>query len=135
MHACVYACMCACVCILSPSCVCYYVIVLSVPALLPPPVLAELRQADLIASDECKELSDISDVVRVQHTKSLDVMTKTAAVFRRLGYEKESKFLSGKHLSHSRFQLLQECVSGCGGLPLRYRPASPFPTGHGIPMF
>ena len=100
------------------------VIVLPVPSFLPPPVLAELRQADLIAKEDCKELSDISDVVRVQCTKSPYVLTKTAAVMRRLGYEKESKLLSGKPLSHSHFQLLQECVSGCGeSLPLRYRPA------------
>ena len=78
-----------------------YVIVLPFPSFLLPPVLAELQQADLIASDECKGLSDINDVVRVQSAKSSEIMTKTAAVMRRHGLEEESKLLSGKCLALS----------------------------------
>ena len=85
--------------------------VLPVPPLLSPPVLAELQQANLITSEECKmlppsdllflrhvpqELSDMSDVVRVQKGKSPEVMYKTAEVLRRHEFEKESKLLAGR---------------------------------------
>ena len=78
--------------------------VLPVPPLLFPPVLAELQQADLITSEECKRLPvrynwwgyDISDVVDVQKGKSPEVMSKTAEVLRRHGFEKESKLLAGR---------------------------------------
>ena len=78
---------------------------LPVPSLLSPPVLGELQQADLITSEECKRLQvqydwlqryDISDVVEVQKGKSLEVMSKTAKVLRRHGFEKESKLLAGR---------------------------------------
>ena len=72
-------------------------IVLSVPSLLSPLVLAELRQADLITSEECDELRDISDVVGVQSGKSREVIAKTAEVLRRHGFGKESKLLAGRH--------------------------------------
>ena len=60
------------------------------------PVLAELQQADLITSEECRGLDDSSDVVRVQSGKSPEVQSKTADVLRRHGFEKESNFLTGK---------------------------------------
>ena len=60
--------------------------------------LDELQQADLITSEECEELSDISDVVAVQSGKSPAVMTKTTAVLRRLGFEKESRLLTGTYI-------------------------------------
>ena len=60
------------------------------------PVLAELRQADLISSEECEEPQDISDVVDVQKSKSPEVMSKTAEVLRRHGFEKESRLLAGR---------------------------------------
>ena len=60
------------------------------------PVVAELVQADLINSEECEELYDPSDVVEVQSGKSPEVLTKTAEVLRRHGFEEESNFLSGK---------------------------------------
>ena len=60
------------------------------------PVLAELQQADLITSEECEGLCDSSRVVRVQSGKSPEVLTKTADVLRRHGFEKESTHLSGK---------------------------------------
>ena len=83
-------------------------VVLSVHSLLPPPVLAELRQADLITSEECrhkpsymsvsglfpKQLSD--KVVRVQKGKSPEVMSKTAEVLRRHGFKEESRLLAGR---------------------------------------
>ena len=71
-------------------------IVLPVPSLLSPPVLAELQLADLITSEECRGLDDSSDVVRVQSGKSPEVQSKTADVLRRHGFEKESNLLSGK---------------------------------------
>ena len=83
--------------------------VLPVPSLLSPPVLGELQQADLITSEECKRLPvrynwsrcdgwrcDMSDVVDVQKGKSPEVMSKTAKVLRRHGFEKESALLAGR---------------------------------------
>ena len=71
-------------------------IVLLVPSLFSPPVLAELQQADLITNEECEELTDISDVVGVQMGKSPEVMLKTAEVLRKHGLEEESKVLTGR---------------------------------------
>ena len=71
-------------------------IVLPVPSLLSPPVLAELVQADLITSKECRGLRDPSDVVKVQRSKSLEVLTKTIDFLRRHGFEKEPNLLTGK---------------------------------------
>ena len=71
-------------------------IVLPVPSLLSPPVLAELVQADLITSEECRGLRYTSDVVKVQSGKSPEVLTKTADVLRRQGFKKESSILAGK---------------------------------------
>ena len=71
-------------------------IVLPVPSVLSPPVLAELVQADLITSEECKGLYDPSDVVKVQRCKSLEVLTKTTDLLRRHGFEEESSLLAGK---------------------------------------
>ena len=73
--------------------------VLPVPSLLSPPVLGELRQADLITSKEYKRLQvwyDISDVVDVQSGKSPEVMSKSAEVLRRHGFEKASTLLAGR---------------------------------------
>ena len=58
-------------------------------------VRAELRQADLITSGEHEMLSDISDVVRVQRDKSLEVVFQTADVLRRHGFKEASRFLAG----------------------------------------
>ena len=71
-------------------------IVLPVPSLLSLPVIAELVQADLITSEECRRVTDPSDVVRVQSGKSPEVHTKTADVLLRHGFEKESNLLAGK---------------------------------------
>ena len=60
------------------------------------PVLAELQQADLITSEECRRLWQPSDVVEVQRAKSPEVQTKTAKVLRSHGFEEESNFLAGK---------------------------------------
>ena len=68
-------------------------IVLPVSSLLSPPVVAELVQADLITSEECKALSD---VVAVQSGKSPEVLTKTAEVLLRHGFEEDSNLLAGK---------------------------------------
>ena len=70
-------------------------IVLPVPSLLSPPVLAELQQADLITSEECKGLSDPIDVVRIQRAKSPEVVAKTASILSKAGFEEESLHLSG----------------------------------------
>ena len=62
-------------------------------------VLAELQQADLITSEECKKLPveyDISGVVDVQSGKSPEVMSKTAELLRRHGFERESILLAGR---------------------------------------
>ena len=75
-------------------------IALPVPSLLSPPVLAELRQADLITSEEC-ELRNINGVIGVQCVKSPEVVTETADVLRRHGFESESKLLPGRQSSSS----------------------------------
>ena len=76
-------------------------IVLSVPSLVSPPVLIELRLADLITREECNGLSDPSDVVEVQCVKSPAVMAKSGDVLRRHGFESESKLLAGRQSSPS----------------------------------
>ena len=81
--------------------------VLPVPSPLSPPVLGELQQADLITSEECKMLPvkcywwydiryDLSDVVDVQKGKSPEVMSKTAEILRKHGFERESTPLAGR---------------------------------------
>lgn len=62
-------------------------------------VFADLQQADLITSEECKGLSALSDVVRVQSGKSPEVVGKTANVLRRHGFVKECRVLSGRPTS------------------------------------
>ena len=79
--------------------------VLPVPSLLFPPVLAELQHADLITSEECRRLSDISDVVTVQSGKSPEVMSKTADVLQRHGFEKEFRLLAGRQSRPSSISL------------------------------
>ena len=75
------------------------------PSLLSPPVLVELRQADLITSEECKRLQvqydwlqgyDMSGVVDVLKGKSPEVMSKSAKVLRRHGFDEESRTLAGR---------------------------------------
>ena len=62
----------------------------------PHAVLADLQQADLITSEECKGLNDLSEVVRVQRVKSTEVMAKTADVLKRHGFEEKFTLLAGK---------------------------------------
>ena len=71
-------------------------IVLTVPSLLSPPAVAELVQANLITSEEGRQLRYPSDVVEVQSGKSSKVLTKTADVLLRHGFKKESNLLAGK---------------------------------------
>ena len=59
-------------------------------------VLAELQEAELITSDECRGLNDASDVVGVQRGKSPEVLTKTADVLRRRRFPKTAGLLTGK---------------------------------------
>ena len=59
-------------------------------------VFAELQQANLITSEEHRQLWYTSDLVAVQRVKSPDILTKTAEVLLRHGFEKESSFLAGK---------------------------------------
>ena len=59
------------------------------------PVLADLRQGDLTAS-ESKRLSDISGVVRLQSGKSPEVMSITADVLQIHGFDEESRLLAGR---------------------------------------
>ena len=66
------------------------------PSLLSPTVLAELHQANLITSEECEELYSSRDVVYVQRDKSPEVLTKTADILQRHGFEEDSKLLTGR---------------------------------------
>ena len=60
------------------------------------PVVAELQQAGLMNSQECKMLDDPKSIVDVQSDKSSDVLSKTADVLRRHGFEVDSNLLSGE---------------------------------------
>ena len=62
-----------------------------------PPVLAELRQDELISCVESKRLSDLkcNDVVRVQSGKPPDVLVKTAGILSRHGFDGHAAFLEG----------------------------------------
>ena len=71
-------------------------IVLPLLPLFSPPVLSELQQASLITSEECKVMGVPGDVVEVQSCKSLEVLTKTADVLNRHGFEEDFKLLAGK---------------------------------------
>ena len=71
-------------------------IVYLVPSLLSLPVLVELQQADLITGEECEGMNQPSHVVYVQSGKSPEVLTKTADVLNRHGFEGESNLLAGK---------------------------------------
>ena len=62
----------------------------------PHAVLAELQQAGIITSEECEEMYHPSDVVEVQSGKSPEILTKTADVLKRHGFEEKSKYLAGK---------------------------------------
>ena len=71
-------------------------IVLLVSSPLSLAAVTELQIADLITSDECKELYGPSDVVSVKRGKSPEVQTKTADVLRTHGFQEESNLLAGK---------------------------------------
>ena len=71
-------------------------IVRLVPSLLSLPVLVELQQADLITGEECWGTYYPRHVVGAQSDKSPEVLTKTADVLNRHGFEKESELLAGK---------------------------------------
>ena len=73
-----------------------------------PPVLAELKQGNLITSDECEGLYRVSQVCSVQSGKSSQVLTRSAEILLKHGYHDDSKFLSGNQL-YSIPQLLS-CV-------------------------
>ena len=57
-----------------------------------------------MTSEECKRVrlepyfwrDDLSDVVTVQRTKSPEVLSKTANILKRHGFEKESRLLAGR---------------------------------------
>ena len=72
-------------------------------------VSRELQQANLITSEECKMLRDISDVVKVLNSKSSEDVAKTADALKRLGLDNESRFLSGEFL-FSYISILQACL-------------------------
>ena len=92
--------MCVCMCgNCNPYIQCSDVFFLPAPPLFSPPVLGELRQADLISSEECKRLPvryDMRGVVDVQKGKSPEVMSETAELLRRHGFEKQSRLLAGR---------------------------------------
>lgn len=65
----------------------------------PSPVIFELHKAGLITIEECTDLGDSSDVIRVQSDKSVEVMAQTSEVLKRHGFEEEAKTLKGKQAS------------------------------------
>lgn len=72
-----------------------------------PTVLAELRQANLIATEDCQELEDIDEAVILQSGKSPDVVSRTYEVLRENGFDKESNFLAGKFIYSSSSGVLR----------------------------
>ena len=83
-------------------------IVLLVPPLFSPPVLAELQQGNLITSDECQGLSTVWEVRNVLRVKTPTIKSRSAEILLKHGYQKQSEFLSGKDL-YSILQLFS-CV-------------------------
>ena len=73
-------------------------IVLLVPPLFSPPVLAELQQGNLITSDECKRLSEVWQVHNVLRVKTPTTKSRSAEILLKHGYQEVSALLSGKHL-------------------------------------
>ena len=75
-------------------------IVRLVTSLLYPPVLVELQQADLITGEECKRMRMYRPrhvvLVQYQSDKTPEVLTKTADILKRHGFEGESNLLAGK---------------------------------------
>ena len=59
-------------------------------------IRTQLRQINLITFEEYWRFNDISDMVKVQRSKSSDVMFKTADVLRKYGFEEESRLLAGR---------------------------------------
>ena len=90
------------------------------------PVLGDLRLSDLreVRARESKWLRYIRGVVRLQSGKSPEVMSITADVLRRHGFEKESRLLAGRqsrpsyiclcyvtlHYIHKVSVLYRECL-------------------------
>lgn len=56
--------------------------------------LIDLQQANLITGKEGEELSDVSDVVAMQCSKSLEMKAKSADILRRHGYTENAELLS-----------------------------------------
>ena len=73
-------------------------------------VLAVLQRSRLITSEECKGLSVIHRVVRVQRGKSPEVVAKTADVLRRHGFVEMSRLLAGRQSSTSSVCLCHCCT-------------------------
>ena len=73
-------------------------IVLPVPSLLYPPVLAELRQADQIASEDYERMSKEALYLSVQCCMPLEEVVKIAGDLRRNGSEKVCKHLAGMYV-------------------------------------
>ena len=69
-------------------------------------ILAELQQASLITSEECKRVQYVTDVVNIQRGKSPEVMSKTADVLQTHGFEEESELLAGRQ---SRLSFISLC--------------------------
>ena len=69
------------------------------------PLFANLQQVDWITGEECKKLSGICGVVRVQSVKSPEVVLQTATVLRRYGFKEAAKLLTGKHSQPSSVSL------------------------------
>ena len=88
--------MCLCVVIVFPILCVLMSVILPVPSLLSPSVLAMQQQAGLITSEECKGLVEPINVVRVHSGRSPEVVTKAANILKRHGFKEESKLLAGK---------------------------------------
>ena len=65
------------------------------PSLCSSVVFFELQRAHLITIEECRWLSDINGLARVQSKKTLGIMNKSAEIMRKHGFKKEARFLSG----------------------------------------
>ena len=74
-------------------------------------IIAELHQDDLITNEECERLSALTDVVRVQSGKSPVVVSKTADILQRHGYEEESRLLAGTQSRPSSICLCYVCCT------------------------
>ena len=87
-------------------CVAYSYFPLSVHAVLP-----DLQQTNLFTSEEMKDIHGFADVVRIQRSKTPEILVKTVEVLERYGFEKEFRDVLGRQTNTLTVCLYMLCFS------------------------